>query len=280
MHATDDPRLYEHARRMADALRPVERGLILVVTGAGVSLASGLPTFRGSDPGAIWKRDILEMGTLDYFRRDPVGSWRWYLDRFEQVLHALPNPAHHALAALERWQTERGGGFLLVTQNIDTLHEQAGSRQLVKVHGTADRVRCERDGCRYGAPTGSLPRADLDIEAFRARPCLESLPRCPECGSVLRQHVLWFDELYQGHLDYQWERVMTAFDRMHVALCVGTSFSVGLTEVLLQSAFWNRIPVLSVDPGEATVLASRGLEHVQARGEELLPLVCDELGAE
>jgi NAD-dependent deacetylase len=270
----------EHVERVTEAVRSVERGLILVVTGAGVSLASGIPTFRGTDPGAIWKRDVTELGTFGYFQRDPVGSWRWYLERFDTVLKARPNPTHQAIAALERWQLARGGDFLLVTQNIDTLHEQAGSRTMVKVHGSADRVRCSRDGCVHGAPSGSLARSDLDLGGFLKAPGPDRLPRCPECKAILRQHVLWFDETYGSHLDYQWDRVTQAVDRMHLALCVGTSFAVGFTELVLQGAFWNKVPVLAIDPGEAVLRASRGFEHLQARGEELLPAVCAELGAE
>jgi len=265
--------------RLASALRDVDRGLVLVVTGAGVSLASGIATFRGSDPGAIWKRDLTELATLDYFRRDPAGSWRWYLERFATVAGARPNPAHQAIAALERWQLGRGGDFLLVTQNIDTLHEQAGSERLVKVHGSLDRLRCSRDGCRLGAPSGSLARDEVDFGPFSAAPAVETLPRCPHCGAFLRPHVLWFDELYTGHVDYQWDRVQEAVDRMHLALCVGTSFAVGFTELVLQAAFWNRVPVVAIDPGAPTIAASRGLEHVRARAEELLPQVCAELGA-
>lgn len=270
----------EPLSRLASTLAGVDRGLLLAITGAGVSVASGIPTFRGDDPGAVWKRDLMELATLDYFRRDPVGSWRWYLERFEKVFTARPNPAHSALAALERWQLGRGGDFLLVTQNIDTLHEQAGSERLVKVHGSSDRVRCARDGCRLGAPSGSLSREAVDFGPFRADPGPGSLPRCPECGSLLRPHVLWFDELYTSHLDYAWERVQEAVDRMHVALCLGTSFAVGFTELVLQAAFWNRVPVFSVDPGGAGAAQGRGLEHLRARAEELLPRLCAELGAE
>ena len=79
---------------VAEALRG-ERGLVLVLTGAGVSLASGLPTFRGTDPDAIWTKDVTEMGTRRYFQRDPVGSWLWYGKRFASLAGAQPNPAHH-----------------------------------------------------------------------------------------------------------------------------------------------------------------------------------------
>src|SRR5205085_178122 len=123
----------------------------------------GIPTFRGEDPGAIWKRDVTELGTRRYFEEDPVGSWRWYRSRFASLGGARPNPAHLALAALERWQAEQGQ-FLLVTQNIDGLHRAAGSTRLVEVHGRADRVRCSSDGCEHAAPEGSLPR-DAAAEA-------------------------------------------------------------------------------------------------------------------
>ena len=86
------------SRRLAAAIEAAQ-GLIVVLTGAGISLASGIPTFRGSDPGAIWARDITELATLRYFTSDPVGAWRWYRHRFLRVLAARPNPAHHALAA-------------------------------------------------------------------------------------------------------------------------------------------------------------------------------------
>src|SRR6185436_16529240 len=160
---------------VAEALRKADRGLVLVVTGAGVSAASGLPLFRGTDPDAIWNREVTEIGTVDFFRRDPVAWWQWFRQSFAGLLDARPNPAHHALAALERWQLARGGAdagsdFLLVTQNVDTLHEQAGSKRLVKVHGTADRLRCSRPGCRLGAPGGSFPAAEADFARFDETP--------------------------------------------------------------------------------------------------------------
>lgn len=267
------------ASHLADLLRPLADGLLLVVTGAGVSLASGIPTFRGTDPGAIWKRDVTELGTFDFFRRDPAGSWEWYMQRFDMVLGARPNPAHDAIAALERWQLDRGGDFLLVTQNIDTLHEQAGSERMIKVHGSADRVRCSRDGCRLGAPAGSLSRSAIDFAPFLAAPGPDTVPRCPDCGAHLRQHVLWFDEVYTSHADYQWERVLRALDRVKVALCVGTSFAVGFTEAVLQAAFWNGSRVVAVDPGEPPLSVRSGFAHLRAPAEELLPAVCARLGA-
>ena len=137
--------------RLLEAVHQAGRGLILVVTGAGASHASGIPTFRGREPEAVWKQDDIDLATRRTFELDPVAQWSWYLRRFERLEGARPNPGHLALVELERWQTARGGGFLLVTQNIDTLHEEAGSRRLIKVHGSSDRLRCSRQGCRHGA---------------------------------------------------------------------------------------------------------------------------------
>ncbi|HEX3556889.1 MAG TPA: Sir2 family NAD-dependent protein deacetylase [Thermoanaerobaculia bacterium] len=264
------------ARLLAGALERAGEGLILVVTGAGVSAASGLPTFRGTDPEAIWNRDVTEIGTRRFFERDPVAWWTWFLDAFAGLDEARPNPAHNVLAALERWQLGRGGDFLLVTQNIDTLHERAGSRRLVKVHGTADRLRCSRDGCALGAPAGSLPRTEVDLAAFRRDPGRHTLPRCPACGALLRAHALLFDELYDEHVDYGFERVRGALERMGVVLFAGTSFSVGVTALVLREALGWRVPVLSIDPAAAPPLP--GITGLRVPAEGVLPAACRELG--
>lgn len=262
------------AEALCSALERLERGLLTVITGAGVSLASGIPTFRGTDPDAVWKKDVTELGTARYFREDPVASWTWYTSRFDQVLDKAPNAAHRALEALERWHSARGGDFLLVTQNVDTLHEDAGSRALVKVHGSADRVRCSRVGCVHGAPAGSIARARTDMGAFFAAPSAHTLPRCPACGSFLRQHVLWFDEFYDEHEDYQWPRVLEAAERMDLALFVGTSFAVGVTDLFAQAAQRKRIPAFAVDPGMAAP-PYPGVALLREPCETLLPVVCD-----
>jgi NAD-dependent deacetylase len=269
----------EDVRRLTEALERAGRGLLLVVTGAGVSAPSGLATFRGTDPGAIWNLDVTEVATSWFFERDPVSWWRWFLERFGRVLDAEPNPAHRALAALETWQTGRGGDFLLVTQNVDVLHERAGSRRLVKVHGTVDRLRCSRHGCRLGAPSGSLPHTEADFTAFLADPAEEHLPRCPDCGALLRAHALLFDEMYDEHRDYRFGEVRQALERMALALFVGTSFSVGVTDLILREALGWRVPVVSIDPGAAAP-PSRHVVTLRAPAEEILPAACRALGVE
>ncbi len=256
---------------LVKALRQVGEGHLVVITGAGISLASGIATFRGTDPDAIWQKDVTELGTFRYFQHDPVGSWRWYLSRFSQVLGAQPNAAHRALVDLERWQLQRGR-FTLITQNVDTLHEDAGQQELVKVHGSANRIRCPREGCANGAPEGSLPRSDFDVEAFLARPETERLPHCPLCGDILRQHVLWFDEYYGEHRDYQWPRVQEAAWSADLMLFVGTSFSVGVTDLFLRQGLGRGIALLSIDPSDAAAPMA-GLEVLNAKAEVLLPAV-------
>lgn len=250
---------------------------MLIVTGAGVSLASGIPTFRGSDPGAVWATDVTELGTFEYFKRDPVGSWRWYLTRFSKLVGARPNPGHLALAALERWQKARGGQFLLVTQNVDGLHDEGGSQALVHVHGRADRVRCAREGCEHGAPRGSLPRDEAATAAFLADPSLATVPRCPACGSLLRQHVLWFDEYYTDHQDYHIGLVLRAAKHAGVVIFAGTSFAVGITEMILERTIGRAPAIFSIDPsGRAP---HRRVQPIVEPAEVVFPALCRALGA-
>jgi NAD-dependent protein deacetylase/lipoamidase len=260
---------------VSDLIKAHRNRRILVVTGAGVSAASGIATFRGSDPGAIWKRDVRELGTFRYFAEDPVGSWRWYLSRFSNMEKARPNAAHTALVSLECWVRRSGGELLVVTQNIDGLHRRAGSRNLIEVHGRADRVRCPADGCPHGGVRGSLDRASFQMALFLANPALENLPRCPLCQEVLRQHVLWFDEMYDSHEDYCWRRVLAAAEESEAVLFVGTSFSVGVTDSILDEAVAHHRPVLSIDPSPTTI---PGITPIAARAEEILPAVEEHLG--
>ncbi len=263
--------------RLLEAIRLAGRGLILVVTGAGASQASGIPTFRGREPEAVWKQSDVALATRRTFELDPVAQWSWYLRRFERLEGARPNPGHRALAELERWQVARGGEFLLVTQNIDTLHEHAGSRRLIKVHGSSDRLRCSRHGCRNAAPAGSLDRSEIDLTRFRRCPERRYLPICPECGALLRAHVLFFDEMYGEHEDYRFDEVQRSADLAELMIFIGTSFSVGVTELLVGTAMRRGVPRLSVDPGGDSQPSWTGIETLAAAAEDLLPAVCARL---
>jgi NAD-dependent deacetylase len=249
-----------------------ERGLMLVLTGAGISVASGIPTFRGTDEGAVWTRDVTELGTNRFFRRDPVRSWQWYRQRFLTAVRAKPNASHFALAELERWHRDRGGQFLLVTQNIDTLHEQAGSVEFAKVHGSVDRARCSNPRCQSSS-VETVALADLDFSAFEREPRLDALPRCSQCHGLMRPHVLWFDEMYKDHVDYRWSGVMEACDRVGLVLAVGTSFSVGVTDWVERAAIRRGARMFIVDPSAAPGTAGLHAVHVREKAEELLPVV-------
>jgi NAD-dependent deacetylase len=261
------------ADRIAGLIAGTGNELPLFVTGAGVSVASGIPTFRGADPDAIWRRDDIEIATFRALKTDPQRFWDWYARRFLSLRGKLPNEAHRALAAIDLELLRRGREFLLITQNIDTLHEQAGARRLVKVHGTSDRVRCARHGCEHGAPTGSLPLPDGDLDRYAAEIAQARLPVCPACGGVMRPHVLLFDEFYTEHADYGFDRVEAAAARAAFIAFIGTSLSVGVTAFLESAARRRGVPALLIDPAPAPAGSGTSLSHVAARAEELLPRV-------
>jgi NAD-dependent deacetylase len=115
------------------------------------------------------------------------------------------------------------------------------------------------------------------LEAFHDEPSLEHLPRCPECEAILRPHVLWFDEFYNEHADYQWDRVLGASSVADTVLFVGTSFSVGVTDAIVQHATMRGADLVSIDPG-ATAPPYAGVRTLTVPAEELLPQLCEELG--
>lgn len=251
------------------AVREVDRGHLVVLTGAGISAASGLPVFRGR-PDAVWEQDVMEMATSFMFRLDPVGWWAWFIRRFAAVRDARPNAAHAAIAELGRWHQGRGGVFTLVTQNFDTLHEDAGSLDVIKIHGTITRLRCARDGCRNGSPRGSVPFEVFEPLEWVKAPRADTLPRCDSCGSLLRAHVLLFDEVYSGHEDYRFADAVAAFESMDCMLVVGTSLAVGITHVALETAMARRVPVFRIDRADDGAGSAR---LVLGAAEEMLPEV-------
>jgi NAD-dependent deacetylase len=175
---------------------------IVVLTGAGVSAESGVPTFR--DSNGLWEgHRIEEVATPEGFAADPVLVHQFYNLRRAALQTVAPNTAHQALAALERaWQ----GDFLLVTQNVDDLHERAGSQQLIHMHGELLKVRCE--GC--GA-----------VHEWTGETGLSS--RCPACAGVgqLRPHIVWF-----GEMPFEMDRIFAALEQADLFLSIGTSGQV------------------------------------------------------
>ncbi len=244
----------------------------LFVTGAGISTASGIPTFRGPEPDAVWTRDVTEMGTLAFFRNQPVEQWLWYLERFDKFRSARENAAHVAIANIERHVLNQGSRFQVITQNIDGLHAKAGTQNLIEIHGSAHRMRCSRNGCVQGAPNGTLPWSDLVFQAFRNDPSYETLARCSDCDALLRPHVLWFDEFYDDHNDYRMSDARRAVEDASLVVFVGTSFSVGITAMILDAVHLRRVPCWAIDP-YIKVPPIQTMHVVREPAESFLPMV-------
>jgi NAD-dependent deacetylase len=189
---------------------------LLVLTGAGVSADSGLATFRGA--GGLWEGHALEeVATPAAWRASPRLVWRFYQERRAALERVEPNPAHRALAELERRLVAAGAGFTLVTQNVDDLHERAGSLRALHMHGELLVLRCETCGVRR------RDREHLDPARF--------VP-CSACGAVrLRPDVVWF-----GELPYHMDAIEAAVERCTHFLAVGTSGVVYPAAGLLQAA--------------------------------------------
>lgn len=183
---------------------------IFVLTGAGISAESGIPVFQGTS----WRgRSHYELANIETWERDPALVWRYYSDRRAAAGNAQPNAAHKALAefekSLKKFFEKRAapGSFLLCTQNVDGLHEAAGSKDVVHIHGKLFESRCAAD---CGRP------AVADRESYS----VGDLPRC-ECGALLRPNVCWF-----GEQPYRLDRIYQALETCDVFVAIGTSGSV------------------------------------------------------
>ena len=198
---------------------------IAVLTGAGISAESGIPTFRGA--GGLWRNFRPEdLATPEAFRRDPRLVWEWYNWRRELVSKAKPNPGHRALADLEA----RRAKSTLITQNVDGLHDSAGSRNILKLHGDIWQVRCTR--CERSWPDRSVPLVDLP-------------PRC-ECGAPARPDIVWFGEpLPSGVWNQAWQAVRSA----QLVFVIGTSGVVYPAADLIPLALEQNARVVEINPG-------------------------------
>jgi NAD-dependent deacetylase len=187
--------------RLAPALRRAQH--VVVLTGAGISAESGLPTFRDAMTGLWAQYRPEELATPEGFRQNPRLVWEWYAWRRERALSAVPNAAHTALVALERYVPR----VTLVTQNVDGLHQRAGSARVIELHGNLARFRCFQDDqiVTDWAPSGDIP------------------PRCPRCGGLVRPDVVWFGERLpeQAHHD-----ALVATSQCDLFFSVGTSGAV------------------------------------------------------
>lgn len=226
---------------------------VLVLTGAGVSAESGVPTFRGSN--GLWENQPFErVASPEGFAADPAMVWRFYSQRRAGADAVQPNPGHVALAKLEQ---RLGDRFLLATQNVDGLHRRAGSARLVEMHGELFKTRCS-----------SCERAPFEDRTVYPR---GTVPRCDRCGAPLRPHIVWFGEMLDPRDLERIDAFVTASRGSRwIFLAVGTSGAVypaaGLVDVARRAGAetW----LVNADPPDNR---SRFEHFVQGKSGEMLP---------
>lgn len=234
--------------KAAELLRTARR--VFVITGAGVSAESGIPTFRDAMDGLWAKFDPAELASPEGFARDPALVWEWYAGRLAQLERALPNPAHHALAGLER----RVPDTFILTQNVDGLHQRAGSRNVHEIHGSIRRVRCTATGRVYAE--GEIPvRPPFPI-------------RTPE-GHLARPDVVWFGEMADRSAWLAAENFLAAC-RPDVALIVGTTALFPYIQRFAGKAWQQGATLIEVNP-EPSPLSEICRHVIGGKAGEVLP---------
>lgn len=233
---------------------------LVVLTGSGISAESGLPTFRGGN--GLWDgRKVDDVATADGFAIDPKGVWAFYSDLRAKAAAAEPNAAHRALVAIEE---RLGDRFLLVTQNVDGLHQRAGSQRVIEIHGSLWRSRCSRSWCRRG------PFAD------RTFPIGPPVPLCERCGShdptaYVRPDIVWFGEPLDESAIWQARLAMLAGkDDGLVFLAIGTSGAVWPTNTFVRFAADQGADTISVNL-DAPENARSFKSVIIGRATEVLP---------
>ena len=234
------------------ALRDAQH--VCALTGAGISAESGVPTFRDAQSGLWEKYDPLDLATPKAFLRDPVLIWRWYRWRRELVAKTEPNPGHIALATLEALVPR----LTLVTQNVDGLHQRAGSNNVIEFHGNLFEDRCFAEGCAV----------DCDHDS--------AVPVCPGCGSNVRPGVIWFGEAIP---EQALKLSFAAASDCDVFLSIGTSSLVYPAAGLADVANDAGAIVIEVNPNPTGM--SAGFDYVIAgNAGEVLPLLVKPLHTE
>ena len=249
-HPVDVEDLKDALDQAADCLRRARR--VAVLTGAGVSAESGVPTFRGG--GGLWEGQRVEdVATPFAFARDPALVWRFYNARRTALRTVRPNAGHQALVSMERhWGEDH---FTLATQNVDGLHRLAGSRHVLELHGTLSRVRCT--GC--------------NVVEDRGQEELDELPHCTQCGNLLRPDIVWFHEMLPEQV---WLDAAKAAEECEAFLVVGTSAVVYPAASLVEMARTVGAPVIEVNLERA----AGGTVGLYGPSGEILPRLAERLG--
>jgi NAD-dependent deacetylase len=221
---------------------------LAVLTGAGISAESGIPTFRGA--GGLWRNyKPEELATPEAFARDPRLVWEWYNWRRELIAKAAPNAAHRALVELEK----RKPGFTLITQNVDGLHDRAGSGKILKLHGDIWRMRCTACGANWPDRRTQLPKLP---------------PHCA-CGGLARPAVVWFGEPLPDGMMKEAEHAASS---AQVALVIGTSAVVHPAASLIPYARQAGAKIIEINT-EETAASARVDCALRGSAGELLPLL-------
>lgn len=246
---------------------------IAVITGAGVSAESGVPTFRGA--GGYWRKwQAQELATPQAFARNPSRVWEFYHYRREVMLSKRPNPAHVAIAECESRLSKQGRKLVVVTQNIDELHKRAGSKNVLEIHGSLFKTRCT--SCGHVAENYRSPicpalagRGSPDLDANDADILVEELPRCEEsgCNGLLRPHVVWFGETLDSDILIKVEEELNICD---LCLVVGTSSVVYPAAMFAPQVAARGVPVAEFNTA-TTPATSNFRFHFQGRCGSTLP---------
>src|SRR6266853_79931 len=240
---------------------------VLVITGAGVSAESGIPTFRGKD--GYWRNfDPAKLATPEAFARDPKLVWKWYRERRQRIRNAQPNAAHEAISKLAQHADE----FLLVTQNVDDLHKRAGlpKEKMVQIHGDIFVTKCSR--CDFSRKNYEH---DHEQEQEQEHEHGDIVPRCPECDALMRPGVVWFGEQLPWN---ELQRVENYFDRgaCDLVIVAGTTATFGYIIDWALRASRNGGGFIEVNP-EETPLSQFATQLVREPAAIALPRIVDAL---
>jgi NAD-dependent deacetylase len=230
---------------LVELLRQARR--VVALSGAGISAESGVPTFREAQRGLWAQYDPAELATPEGFARNPQRVWDWYVMRRQLIAQVEPNAGHRALAA---W-AQRRPGLVVVTQNVDGLHQRAGSDAVIELHGNILRTRCSAEG--------------VLVDEWREVP--GEVPRCGQCAAYLRPDVVWFGEMLPPNAFARAERAVAAAD---LVLSIGTSSLVQPAAQLPYRALQAGIPVVEINP-EATPLTPAASFSLRGAAGQILP---------
>ena len=236
--------------QLIETMRNAEH--IVVLTGAGISAESGVPTFRDAQTGLWAQYDPQELATPEAFARDPKLVWEWYTWRRELLAEAQPNPGHYALVEM----AEKASHFTLITQNIDNLHRTAGSDPVIELHGNLARIKGAESGRVY---------PEQEWKAFSGTP-----PQEPSSGEYMRPDVVWFGEMLPE------DKIIPAIEASmacDVYFSIGTSSVVHPAASLVVNAIRNRATVIEINPNETPVTAYATYAIAAPSGEVLPDLV-------